>query len=118
MQEETAAPQSPVPAPAAKSGGNDNLIAAISYLWILSIVILLVKKDSDFVKFHARQGVILFAASVVLSIVSFIIPSVIFIVWLLDLVILVAVIVGFIQALGGKRYKMPVVGDLAEKVKM
>jgi len=120
LQEETAAPQSSDPTPAApatKSGGDDNLIAAISYLWILSIIILLVKKDSDFVKFHARQGVVLFAASVLLMVVNFI-PLVIFISWIGNLVILVAVIVGFIQALGGNRYKLPVVGDLAEKVKM
>ena len=118
MQEESAAPQSSDPnpaAPAAKGGGDDNLIAAISYLWILSIIILLVKKDSDYVKFHARQGVVLFAASVILSIAT-LVPFVIFISWIGNLVILVAVIVGFIQALGGKRYKLPVVGDLAEKV--
>ena len=119
MQEESAAPQSSDPAPAApaaKGGGDDNLIAAISYLWILSIIILLVKKDSDYVKFHARQGVVLFAASVIISIVSFIIPFLFLITWILQLAILAAVIVGFIQALGGKRYKLPVVGDLAEKV--
>ncbi len=118
QEEETTAPQSSDPnpaAPAAKGGGDDNLIAAISYLWILSIIILLVKKDSDYVKFHARQGVVLFAASVILSVAT-LIPFVIFISWIGNLVILVAVIVGFIQALGGKRYKLPVVGDLAEKV--
>lgn len=120
MQEEAAAPQSSDPAPAApasKGGGDDNLVAAISYLWILSIIILLVKKDSDYVKFHARQGVVLFAVSVILSIANFI-PFVIFISWIGNLIILVAVIVGFIQALGGNRYKLPVVGDLAEKVNL
>ena len=118
QEEEAAAPQSSAPAaPATKSGGDDNLVAAISYLWILSIVILLVKKDSDYVKFHARQGVVLFAASVILSIANFI-PLVIFISWIGNLIILVAVIVGFIQAMGGNRYKLPVVGDLAEKVNL
>lgn len=117
QEEEAAVPQSsdPTPAAPAAKGGDDNLIAAISYLWILSIIILLVKKDSDYVKFHARQGVVLFAASVILSVAT-LIPFVIFISWIGNLVILVAVIVGFIQALGGKRYKLPVVGDLAEKV--
>ena len=120
MQEEAATPQSsdtvPV-APTSKGGGDDNLVAAISYLWILSIIILLVKKDSDYVKFHARQGVVLFAASVIISIANFI-PLVMFISWIGSLIILVAVVVGFIQAMGGKRYKLPVVGDLAEKINM
>ena len=35
---------------------------------------------------------------------------------LIDLVIFVAVIIGFIQAISGKRYKMPVVSNLAEKI--
>lgn len=108
MPEETPAP------PAGKS--DDNLIAAISYLWILSIIILLVKKDSDFVRFHARQGVVLFGVSVVLSIIGIPLFFLLPVIWLLDLVILVAVIVGFVQAFQGKRYKMPVVGDLAEKI--
>jgi uncharacterized membrane protein len=118
LPEETDQPQPEAPATAPKSGGDNNLIAAVSYLWILSIVILLVKKDSDYVTFHARQGVVLFAASVIISIVSFIVPFLFLITWLLQLIIFVAVVVGFIQALGGKRYKMPVVGDLAEKVNL
>lgn len=100
------------------SKGDDNLIAAVSYLWILSIIILLVKKDSDYVRFHARQGVVLFGASVILSIIGIPLVFLLPIIWLLNLVILVAVIVGFVQALGGKRYKMPVVGDLAEKINL
>lgn len=110
VQEET-------PAPAPKSGGDDNLIAAVSYLWLLSIIILLVKKDSDYVTFHARQGVVLFGISIVLWVLG-LIPVLGLLFGLGQLVILVAVIVGFIQALGGKRYKMPVVGDLAERVNL
>ena len=119
MQEETSQPQTEQPSvPAAKSGGDDNLIAAVSYLWILSIIILVVKKDSDYVKFHARQGCVLFAASVVLWIAGFALFFLWPIIWLVDLVIFVAVVVGFIQALGGKRYKLPLVGDLAEKINL
>src|SRR3989344_6518646 len=104
------------PAPASTGGGDDNLVAAVSYLWILSIVILLVKKDSDYVTFHARQGLVLFGASIVLGIISIPLFFLVFLIWLLQVVILVAVIIGFIQALSGKRYKMPVVGDIAEKI--
>lgn len=105
------------PAPVAGKS-DDNLIAAISYLWILSIIILLVKKDSDYVRFHARQGVVLFGAFIIVSLLSVTLSllSMGFIIVLLNLVIFVAIIVGFIQAYQGKRYKMPVVGDLAEKI--
>lgn len=121
LPEEEAAPeQAPAPAqgsaPAPAKKGDDNLIAAVSYLWILSIVILIVKKDSDYVTFHARQGVVLFGISVVISIISFIIPLLFFVTWILQLGIFIAVVIGFIKALGGERYKLPVVGGLAEKV--
>jgi len=107
-------PEDTTPTPTKKS--DDNLVAAVSYLWILSIVILLVKKDSDYVTFHARQGLVLFGASIVLGIISIPLFFLVFLIWLLQVVILVAVIIGFIQALSGKRYKMPVVGDIAEKI--
>jgi len=104
------------PAPASTGGGDDNLIAAVSYLWILSVIILLVKKDSDYVTFHARQGCLLFAASIVLVVLSYF-PFVGYLFGIAQLVIVVAVIVGFIQAYGGKKYKMPLIGDYAEKIK-
>lgn len=106
----------PVPTGTPKS--DENLVAAVSYLWILSIVILLVKKDSDYVRFHARQGVVLFAFSVIVWIVGVMIAFLWPLIYLGDLVILIAVIVGFIKAYSGERFKMPVVGDLAEKVNL
>ena len=104
------------PAPASTGGSDDNLIAAVSYLWVLSIIILLVKKDSEYVTFHARQGCLLFAASIALVVLSYF-PFVGYLFGIAQLVIVVAVIVGFIQAYSGKKYKMPLIGDYAEKIK-
>ncbi len=87
---------------------DSSLMAALSYLWILSVVMLVIKKDDSFIIFHAKQGLILFIA----SFLSWI-PG---IGWILGLVILALVIIGFIKALSGERYKMPVVGNLAEKI--
>lgn len=83
-------------------------MAALSYVWVLSIVMLIVKKDDEFVKFHAKQGLILF----ILSFIG-VIPVIGWLVWM---VVVVLDIVGFIKALSGERYKVPVVGDLAEKI--
>ena len=88
---------------------DSNLMGALAYLWILSVVMLLVKKDDPFVKFHARQGLILFLAGIVLSFIPVI-------GWILNLVILVFDIMGFVNAIGGKQVKLPLVGDLAEKI--
>ena len=88
---------------------DSNLMAALSYLWILSVVMLLVKKDDEFVQFHAKQGLVLFIAGIVFMIIPII-------GWLANLVVFLAVIVGFIKAIQGERYEMPLVGDLAKKI--
>ena len=70
---------------------------------------LLVKKDDEFVQFHAKQGLVLFIAGIVFMIIPII-------GWLANLVVFLAVIVGFIKAIQGERYEMPLVGDLAKKI--
>lgn len=89
----------------------NKVMAAISYLWIVSLIILLVKKESPFAKFHAKQGLILW----ILSIILWFIP---YLGWLLNLVVLVFIIIGFVQAIGGKWWKVPGVGQLAAKIKL
>ncbi len=88
---------------------DSNLMAALSYLWLLSIVMLLVKKDDEFVQFHAKQGLVLFIAGIICMIIPVI-------GWFANIVILIAVIIGFIKAIQGERFEMPVVGDLAKKI--
>lgn len=96
----------------AKTSKSDtNLMAALSYLWLLSVVMLVVKKDDSYVLFHAKQGLVLFIASIVLWFIPFL-------GWLLQLAIFVMVIIGFIKALSGEKYSLPVVGSVAEKIKI
>ena len=95
--------------PAGGLSSDSKLMAALSYLWILSIVMLLIKKGDDFVKFHARQGLILFIVSVILWFIPVL-------GWILNLLVLILVIVGFIKALSGEKWKIPIVGDLGEKI--
>ncbi len=45
-------------------------IAAFSYIWIFSVIIMWTRRDSQFVQFHARQAVMLF----ILSIIIYVIP--------------------------------------------
>lgn len=119
LPEETAPtqPAQPVPAqpaPAAKTS-DDNLMAALSYVSVLAVVMLLVKKDSDYVKFHAKQGVVLFIGEVIYWVVSAFTWFLFFIWWILGLVFLIVSIIGFIKAFSGERYRIPVVADLADK---
>ncbi|MBI2463954.1 hypothetical protein HYV57_03275 [Candidatus Peregrinibacteria bacterium] len=81
-------------------------IAAVSYIWILSIIIFSFRKDSAFVQFHSRQGSVLF----VFSVIFWMIP---FIGRILEIFVVAGMIMGFIYAAQGQYAKIPLVSDLA-----
>lgn len=98
--------------------GNENLLAASSYLlwWITGIIILLVEKENKFVRFHAMQSTILFGGVSVIGIFLSLIPI---LGWLIGvLMYFVAFILWIVlmwKSFQGEMYKVPYVGDLAEK---
>jgi uncharacterized membrane protein len=49
-------------APLGSEVEHERYIAAISYLWVLSLVPLFLKRKSTFVQHHAKQGLVLFMA--------------------------------------------------------
>ncbi|MCX6791451.1 MAG: hypothetical protein NT149_00210 [Candidatus Gottesmanbacteria bacterium] len=101
---------------AAKS--NENLLAAASYLlgFVTGIIILLVEKQNKFVRFHAMQSTILFGGIFIVNIVLGFIPILGWIVGLLlSFVAFILWIVLMWKSFQGEMYKVPYVGDLAEK---
>lgn len=83
--------------------------ALLSYLGVLVIIPLLAKRDSEFAQFHVKQGLVLLAGWV-LS-------------WLpfgpiIGLIAFVFSIVGIINVLSGEKKKLPLIGDLADKIKL
>ena len=110
-------PEESVPEPQPAKTTDDNLIAALCYVSIIGVIILFTRKGSDYLSFHAKQASVLAFSEVVLVIIS--LPLMVFlwpVIYLLWLVFLTASIVGFLKAYGGQRYKLPVVGDLAENI--
>jgi len=87
-----------------------NLIAALSYVWILSIVMLVIKKNDEFVHFHAKQGIILLIASVFgfIPVIG----------WIIFALSVAGMVIGFIQAWQGKRYELPLVYGWSQKIKL
>ncbi|MFH1522600.1 MAG: hypothetical protein ABIE43_02145 [Patescibacteria group bacterium] len=85
-------------------------IAVMSYLWILCLVPLLGKKDSEFAQFHAKQGLILFVASL-FTIVPFFGQ-------ILMLVLIVISVLGLVKAYNGERWEIPFVYDWSKKIKL
>lgn len=81
-------------------------IAAASYIWIFSVIILFSRRESKFIRFHARQATVLF----ILSVLFWLIPYVAY----LNILVLAAMIVGFITAIQGEYYRLPVVFTVLE----
>ena len=116
---------------ASSSSSNDsNLFGALSYLImpISSVATLLMKPEDKYVKFHSWQGIVLgvalFVIGMVLNLVSAMVgatvPIVGFLVGLLvgRVWLLVEVLVWLYcmwNAYSGEKFKLPVLGDFAEK---
>lgn len=92
------------------TGLEENVAGLLCYIagWVSGLVFFLIEKDSKFVKFHAMQSIITFVACVVLSFI----PVVQWVVWVLALVLWIILM---IKAYQGEKFKLPVIGDLAEK---
>ena len=96
-------------------GMDENVEGLLAYLLgaVTGIALLLLEKDSDFVRFHAMQSTILFIG---LWILQFFLGAIFGPLGaLVGLLELVAWIVGMVKAYQGERYKFPIVGDLAEQ---
>jgi uncharacterized membrane protein len=94
------------------------IFAFLGYWWILFLVPLLAKKDNKFALFHGKQGMILFVywiAIWILSFIPFIGVIIGFLGWILGLIL---AIIGMVKSLQGQYWKMPVLGDIAEKIKI
>ncbi len=102
----------------AETKGNENLMSAASYLlgFVTGIIFLLLEKQSKVVRFHAMQSTILFGGIFVINIALGFIPILGWLVGLLlSLVAFILWIVCMWKAFQGEMYKVPFVGELAEK---
>ena len=100
------------------SDSENMLYAILAYLWILCLVPILLKKEDEFVKFHTRQGLMLFIVEVAFGIIA-IIPILGIITYMLGILICgLLSLIGIVQVLMGNKWKIPVIGDWAEKIKI
>lgn len=102
----------------AAAKGNENLMAAASYLlgFVTGIVILLIEKQSSFVRFHAMQSTLLFGGIFIANIALGFIPILGWLVGLLlSFVAFILWLVCMWKAFQGEMYKVPFVGEMAVK---
>ena len=103
---------------ATSAKGNENLMGAAAYLlgFITGIIFLLLEKESKYVRFHAMQSLILFGGVFVVNLALGFVPI---IGWVAGLVLSLGSFVLWIvcmwKAFQGEMYKVPYVGELAEK---
>lgn len=92
-------------------------IAGISYIWILFILYWLV--DSKFVKFHAKQSLMISIAEVFFALskpILFFLPNYGTFADIMVALLLILRIIGFIYGITGQVKKVPIIGDLSEKL--
>jgi uncharacterized membrane protein len=100
-------------------GLDENVAGALTYLmgWITGLGFLLFEPNNSFVRFHARQSVIVFGG---LSIAWFVAVTIPLIGWFFAFFVIPYLSVGLwlflmFKAYKGQRIKLPYVGDLAER---
>jgi uncharacterized membrane protein len=101
------------------SGFDANVAAALAYAlgWITGILFLLMEPDNKFVRFHAMQSTIVFAALSVLCLLLQIVPlfGMLVTVFLVVPASAVLWLLLMFKAYQGDRFKVPMAGDMAEQ---
>lgn len=109
-------------------GLDANVTALIGYpIGIVALILVFIEKDNKFVRFHAFQSLLFWAAATVLWVgliflmifLAFISSILATLFWLLLMVVGLGVVAGIVflayKAFQGEMFKLPVIGDMAEK---
>lgn len=99
--------KSTMPTFEAKDVEENKMLACLSYISILFLVPMLTKKDSKFSQANAKQGLVMFVASL-----FGVIP---WIGWLWVMILMVVDVIAIINTLQGKFWKIPGAYDLSQK---
>ena len=101
------------------TGLAENIAGALSYLfgWITGIIFFLLEPDRPFIRFHAAQSIVIFGIiSILIFFLSWVPVLGAFVSALLGLGAFILWLILIIKAYQGERYKLPIAGDLAEKL--
>lgn len=113
-----------------RAGISDNAAGTISYLTFIPAILFLLLppyKESNYVRFHAWQSVLLDMAAFVIEIIFGAIAlltlflgavSVAYVLRAISVLWLILWLTCMIQAMRGKRFKVPLLGNIAEKLAM
>ncbi|PIT90334.1 MAG: hypothetical protein COU22_02770 [Candidatus Komeilibacteria bacterium CG10_big_fil_rev_8_21_14_0_10_41_13] len=92
----------------------NKILAAVSYIWILCLVPLFLKRKSKFVQFHAKQGLVLF----IIEIIGWLVFWIPLIGWILFVYVIIMAVMGIMNAMQGRMWEMPILGKYARKINL
>ncbi len=114
-------PPTPVATPTPAAGGavtapeKNTLMAVLAYLGILIIIPFLVAKDNAFVKFHLKQGLVLFTIEAILWVVGMGLMWGLYpLLKIVHVALIILSIIGIINALQGKEKELPLIGQFSK----
>ena len=131
--------QNPPPVQTTKSstGLDENVAALLSYVfgWISGLIFFLIEKDSRLVRFHGMQSLLFNILVIIVAIVLWVIAFVVLIVstqlpgivgslvslvatliWVVFFIgVLIAWVLCLVKAYQSQYFKLPIIGNLAEK---
>ena len=106
-----------------KEGDFKTFAFLATFLSIIGFIIaLLVKRDDKYVMYYAKQGLVVFIAAIIVSVVGWVLFWIPVLGWIikgvLNLIIAIIWIFSWIYALSGKMKLTPIVGQYADKIKL
>ena len=91
---------------------NGKGLSVVAYIGILVLIPIFLANNNEFIRFHANQGLVLLIAGIAVNVVACI-PLVGWIVGLVGgIFCFVAMIIGIVNAVGGKAKELPLIGKL------
>jgi len=117
--------------------------AAISYIWIVGLIFFFLEKENRFVRFHALQSILFGIANTVIMMVLVVVAVILtfafgiggaivgggigtliqmlvwliwLVFWLIAMVCLVGLVFAAVKAYQGQMFKLPIIGNMAEKI--
>ena len=101
---------------APKSQEKNTGMAVVAYI-IFFIPLFTDAKDDPFVKYHVKQGLMVFLIGLGATVLNQFFIFITFITWIIQILLLVLVILGIMNVLNNKKVPLPFIGQYAEKFK-
>ena len=90
---------------------SNKAMSILAYIGILFLIPLFAAKDSKFARFHTNQGLVLFIANIICSILAKL-PIIQWVGWIISIVLFVFWILGIVNACKGRAKELPLIGGI------